>query len=145
MIIKTKLLAVASFIIVLGLYGLGFTESESPYVFRYELSKPKTKSMHSVTFKHSTHAMEYKITCLRCHHELEEGAVAVEERCVDCHEDTELKSYKEFRGISGEERQEHYILMMHDQCINCHKEIKTHYQNSMAPVACWGCHVRKKK
>lgn len=145
MIVRIQLLVVVLTLIVLGLSGLGFTESESPYEFKYELSKPKTNTKHSVTFYHSRHAMEFKITCLRCHHNLEEGAAAVEERCADCHEDTELKSYREFQAVDEEERQEHFILVLHDQCIGCHKEIKTHYNNSTAPVACWGCHVRERK
>lgn len=127
--------------------GIGRAESEIAHVFEYELpvAKERANKRHTVTFTHSRHAMDYDITCVRCHHTLEKGATAVEEGCKDCHEDTGLESYREFRSVSEEERQEHYILVLHDQCIDCHKEIKSHARRSRAPVACWGCHIRKKK
>ncbi len=147
MIIKINFLTMISSILFFLICGIGHTESEIPLVLKYELPDINELKNHSysVTFTHSTHAMEYKIACVRCHHTLEPGAIAVEETCMDCHENTDLRSYKKFRNIAEEERLEYYILAFHDQCINCHKEIKKYNGGAKAPVACWRCHVRKRR
>ena len=120
-------------------------ESEIPLVFEYELRVVHTKKYdsHTVTFSHAAHAMKYKITCIQCHHTLEEGATAVEETCVDCHEDTDLRSYMQGRSIPEDERIEYHLLTLHDQCIQCHKETRQYSQIAKAPVACFQCHIRK--
>jgi hypothetical protein len=125
--------------------GIGWAESEIPLVFKYELPvvNGKKYDSHTVTFTHAAHAAKYKITCIQCHHTLEEGATAVEETCMDCHEDTDLRSVIKGRTIPDDERFEYYILSLHDQCIQCHKEIKQYNKNAKAPVACFQCHIRK--
>jgi len=142
---KVKFLIMILSILLLQIAGIGNAESEIPLVLKYELPVVygKKYDSHSATFTHSGHAMEYNITCVRCHHTLEEGAIAVEETCMDCHADTDLRSYKAGRTIPEEERLEYYILTLHDQCINCHKEIKIFNKGAKAPVACWRCHIRK--
>lgn len=127
-------------------YGIGCAESEIPTIFKYELPTVNKNYSHTVTFTHATHAMTYKISCAQCHHTLEPGALAVEETCVDCHDNTGWRRYFEARYFIPEaERYEYHILALHDQCINCHKDIKQHNRSATPPVACWGCHTRKKK
>ena len=105
MIIKIKILVVASSIIVLGLGGITYAESEIPLVVKYDLRFDKRAySSHSVTFGHATHAMKYKIACIRCHHTLEEGALAVEETCTDCHANIEMRSFPKAENIPEEKR-----------------------------------------
>ena len=148
MLLKLKYRIILSSILFCLLCGIGFTESEIPFVFKHDLSvvNDRLYTSHSVTFTHAAHIMEYKITCVQCHHMLEPGATAVEERCADCHEGTDMRNYAGAREIiSDEERIEYYILAIHDQCINCHKETKQHSGVAKVPVACWGCHIRKKK
>jgi hypothetical protein len=146
---------VASAIIVLGLCGTGHTESPVPLVIKYELPFNEwTYASHSVTFAHSTHAMNYKIACIRCHHKLERGAIAVEKTCKDCHANTEMRSFPQAENIPKEKRMDYNFLAIHDQCINCHKEVrkkevgKKEVRKSdewiKAPVGCWRCHVYKK-
>jgi len=146
--IKIKILMVISSIIVLGLCLTGYTESQSqiPLVVKYELPFNKlTYSSHSVTFAHSTHAMKHKIACIQCHHALEVGAIAVEETCVDCHTNTEMKSFPQARNIPEEERMDYYFIAIHNQCVHCHKEVRKYDEWTKAPVGCWRCHVHKKK
>ena len=146
MINYIKILMLASSIIVLGLCGTGYTESEVPLAFKYELSfNKRTHASHSVAFGHSTHAMQHKITCIRCHHTLEEGAIAVEETCVDCHANTEMRSFPQAENIPEKKRMDYYFLALHDQCINCHKEARKSDEWIKAPVGCWRCHVYEKK
>ena len=146
MMIKIKILMMALSIILLGLCGTGVTESQVPLVFKYELHfNELTYSSHSVTFAHSTHAMENKITCIQCHHTLEEGALAVEETCKDCHTNTEMRSFPQAESIPDEERMDYYFLAIHDQCMNCHRAVRESDEWTKAPVGCWRCHVYKKK
>ncbi len=147
MIVNPKFLIImmiSVFLISIG--GIAYSQSEIPRTLIYELPvvNKKIYASHTATFRHATHAMQYEITCVSCHHTLEPGATAVEETCVDCHENTDLRSYAELRTTPEEERTEYYILALHDQCINCHKEIKEHNRFAAPPVACWGCHIRKK-
>lgn len=126
--------------------AVGNAESEIPLIIQYDLQSVRETESRSVTFKHQAHMNEYRISCVRCHHTLEPGATAVEETCSDCHVDTDVRKYLPMRAyMRPEERQEYYILALHDQCINCHKEIKKHNRFSNPPAACWGCHIRQKK
>lgn len=146
MINKIKVLMVALSIMVLGLCWIGYAESEVPLVFKYDLPfNKRTYSSHSVTFAHSTHAMKYKIACIQCHHKLEVGAIAVEETCVDCHTNTEMKSFPQAKNIPQEERMDYYFIAIHNQCVHCHKEVRQYDKWTKAPVGCWRCHVLKKK
>lgn len=148
MMMRVKILIVILPILFLQIYGIGHAESDIATVFKYEfpVAHGRMYTSHRVTFAHSKHAMEYKITCVRCHHTLDEGAVAVEETCADCHANKNFRRYGEARLIIPEkDRMEYYILAIHDQCIACHREIKKYNSHVRVPLACWGCHIRKKK
>jgi hypothetical protein len=146
MIIKIKMLVLVSSLVVLGLYEIGNAGSDIPKSFEYDLSYNKwAYSSHAVTFAHATHAMNYKIACIRCHHTLEEDAIAVEETCRDCHMNTEMRSFPQAESIPEEDRIDYYFLAIHDQCINCHKEVRKSDEWTKAPVGCWRCHVHQKK
>ena len=92
MIIKLKFLTVilSMFLFLIG--GVGYTESEIPHDFKYSLSTRNMNTENQVIFNHSKHAMEYKITCVDCHHQLEPGAEAVGENCLDCHGSKAIRS-----------------------------------------------------
>jgi hypothetical protein len=126
---------------------VGYAESDIPMIIQYNLKSAREAESHSVTYKHQAHISEYRISCFHCHHTLEPGAAAVEETCADCHTNTDLRGYyKAEPSGSQEKRLEYHILALHDQCINCHKEIKANNRFAVTPpVACWKCHVRKKK
>jgi predicted RNA-binding Zn-ribbon protein involved in translation (DUF1610 family) len=144
MIIKVKFLKVALSILLFQICGIGYAESEIPYVFEYSLPTSKVNYNHSVVFNHSKHSMDYKITCVDCHHQLEPGAEAVEENCLDCHGSKAIRSNQESRRVSKENTARPYLIVLHDTCVGCHKEIKANNSNSAVPVACWRCHIRKK-
>ena len=146
MILKFKAWLAASSIIVLGLWAFSHAGSEVPKEFRYDLYFDKSiYAGHSVTFTHATHVMQYKIACIRCHHTLEESATAVDETCKDCHANTEMRSFPQAENIPKEQRTDYYFLAIHDQCINCHKEVRQSDEWTKAPVGCWRCHVYEKK
>ena len=151
---KIRILSLSLLLILIG--GFGHTDSEVPdipdipdipLVFEYDLpiANDQVYASHSVTFSHAAHATEYKIACIKCHHMLDDEDSEVEDHCVYCHEDTDVRRYQEFRKIKGEDRIDYWILAIHDQCINCHKEIKEENWRARAPVACWGCHIRAKQ
>ena len=49
------------------------------------------------------------------------------------------------RRLPKEKRAQPYLIVLHDMCIECHKEIKANDSYANIPVACWRCHVRKKR
>jgi len=146
MIIGVKFLIVILPILLLQIYGIGYAESEITTVFKYEfpVAHKRIYKSHTVTFAHSKHAMEYKITCFGCHHTLEPGAIAVEETCRDCHGSKAISNQRN-RRAPGEERIQPYLPALHDMCIDCQQEIKKYNSNVKVPLACWWCHIRKKK
>lgn len=146
MMMKIKLLMVALTIMVFGLCGIGYTESQVPLIFKYDLHfNPYTYGRHTVTFEHATHAMKNKIACIQCHHTLETGTIAVEETCKDCHANTEMRSFVQAESIPEEDRMDYYFLAIHDQCINCHRAVRKSDEWTKAPVGCWRCHIYTKK
>ena len=145
MIKKTKFIAVVLTIIALGLSGIGYAGSEIPYVFKYSFSTHSKNYEHSVIFNHARHSMEYKIACVNCHHQLEPGAEAVEENCLDCHGTKAIRNNQQTRPISKEKRVQPYLIVLHDMCVECHKEVKANDSYSKVPVSCWRCHIRGKK
>jgi hypothetical protein len=125
--------------------GIGHAESEISHVFEYDLpvANERAYKRHTATFTHSKHAMDYNITCVRCHHTLEPGATAVDESCRDCH-GSEARTSLRNQGVPGEERGQPYLIAIHDMCVDCHKEIKANNPQVKVPLACWRCHIRKK-
>jgi len=140
-----KFLTVISPIILFQICGIGYAESEIPHVFKYSLATRNMNYEHSVIFKHSNHAMEYKISCVDCHHQLEPGAEAVKQNCLDCHGSKAIRSKPPNRRSPAEKKVQPYLIVLHDMCVGCHKELKAYDPYSKVPVACWRCHVRKRK
>ena len=132
-------------IIALSYYGLGYAESEIPYVFKYSFSTHSKNYEHSVIFNHSKHVMENKITCVDCHHQLEPGAEAIEKNCIDCHGTKAIRNNQQTRRSSNDKKARPYLIVLHDMCIGCHKEVKANNSYSKVPVSCWRCHIREKK
>ena len=143
--IKLTILTVILSIFLFQIYEIGNAESEIPYVFKYSLSTRNMNYQNQVIFNHSRHAMDYKITCVSCHHQLETGAGAVNETCLDCHGREAIRTTRQNRPLSGEKRAQPYLIALHQMCVECHKEIKANNSYSTVPVACWRCHHRTKK
>jgi predicted RNA-binding Zn-ribbon protein involved in translation (DUF1610 family) len=143
--IKLKFLTVILSIFLFQIGGFSTAEPKIPYVYKYSLSTRNKDTVNSVIFNHAKHGMEYKITCVDCHHQLEAGAEAVKESCLDCHGSKAIRRTQHTRLDSGEKRVQPYLIVLHEMCVDCHKEIKANHLYSKVPVACWRCHVRKKK
>ena len=145
MIIKIKFPAVILSILLFLSCGIVYAEAEIPYVYKYSLSTRNKDTINSVIFNHAKHAMGYKIACVDCHHQLEAGAEAVKESCLDCHGSKAIRSTQHTQLDSGGKRAQPYLIVLHEMCVDCHKEVKANHLYSKVPVACWRCHVRKKK
>jgi hypothetical protein len=143
--IKLTILTVILSIFLFQIYEIGNAESEIPYVFKYSLSTRNMNYQNQVIFNHSRHAMDYKITCVNCHHQLEAGAGAVNETCRDCHGRKTIRINQQNRLVPGEKRAQPYLIVLHKICVECHKEVKASTSYSTVPVACWRCHIREKK
>ncbi|HIJ54795.1 MAG TPA: cytochrome c3 family protein [Deltaproteobacteria bacterium] len=82
-----------------------------------------------VFFDHKTHSAEagYGLSCIECHHELEEGETDPQpQRCGDCHE-----------ADSGDEDMPKKSDAFHKQCTGCHEEFNAGPLNEK----CNSCHV----
>ena len=82
-----------------------------------------------VVFNHKTHNTEtgYGLSCIECHHELEEGETDPQPQlCGDCHE-----------SDSGDEDMPKKSDAFHSQCTDCHEEFNSGPLNE----ECNSCHV----
>jgi len=73
-----------------------------------------------VLFTHAVHNQDYDLSCLDCHHNIEEDEVY---SCKECHQAT------------GDESMPSKTDAFHAQCIGCHKE------KGAGPVECNSCHA----
>ena len=143
--IKFIFLTVMLSIFLFQIYEIGYAESEIPHVYKYSISTRNMNTENQVVFNHSRHAMDYKITCVNCHHQLVAGAGAVNETCIDCHGREAIRTNRQTLPVPGEKRAQPYLIALHQMCVECHKEIKANNSYSTVPVACWRCHKRDKK
>jgi len=73
-----------------------------------------------VLFTHAVHAQDYGITCLDCHHNIEDDETY---SCKECHQAT------------GDGRMLSRTDAFHAKCSGCHKE------KVAGPVECNSCHA----
>ncbi len=73
-----------------------------------------------VLFTHSNHNYGYDLSCLDCHHNIEDDEIY---NCSECHEP------------QGDESMPGKTDALHAQCIGCHKDIGS------GPVDCNSCHA----
>ncbi len=106
----------------------------------YEKRMFKTSNRNFVEFPHEQHAMNFEISCDKCHHiDIEMGDNV--KQCVECH--IELKATKKNRKS---------MLLLrnayHESCIGCHKEFNIEagdpqgFNESSPPTSCSECHTR---
>jgi|SRR6185503_14688945 hypothetical protein len=93
------------------------------------------KKQPPVPFSHEKHALKLVKTCDTCHHTQKglkaEGTGMDVKKCSTCHLDPKDKA-PSMREMSLTKNP------FHIRCISCHKAQKK------GPVACTGCHVKKK-
>lgn len=73
-----------------------------------------------VLFGHMTHKADYDLSCVDCHHNIEDDEVY---NCSECHEAT------------GDEDMPGRADAFHDQCKGCHEDA------GAGPVECNSCHA----
>ncbi|SLM27526.1 Cytochrome c, class III family protein [Desulfamplus magnetovallimortis] len=73
-----------------------------------------------VLFTHGVHNTEYDVSCLDCHHNIEDDEIY---NCSECHEAT------------GDESMPGRTDAFHAQCTGCHQDM------GAGPVECNSCHA----
>ncbi len=115
-----------------------------PDVFEYDFPHVDPLQIYSgpVRFTHKQHIAEYRIACVRCHHKLESDDVHVSTPCKECHTKEGFPRFEAAAGMSSEERGQHFLVALHDQCIDCHIEVRQNHRSSDVPISCTRCHLR---
>ena len=119
---------------------------EIPKIFEYSFPEVDPIKIYAgpVTFSHDGHTTEYGLSCVACHHTLEEGETEVEETCSDCHTEPGFVRGKQAEELDEDELIEHYLNALHIQCIDCHKQKKIEDRQRKIPIGCTQCHDRTK-
>lgn len=132
------------FIIILLIGVNAAAEDNPPDVFEYRFPHVKPIRIYSgtVRFAHKEHILNYRITCVRCHHNLEFGAVRVDTHCRECHTAKGFPRFEEAEVFSPEQRNEHYLVALHAQCVGCHIGVRQNQGQSKIPISCTRCHRR---
>ncbi|SFN00243.1 cytochrome c3 family protein [Thermodesulforhabdus norvegica] len=97
-----------------------------------------------VEFTHKKHAEDYGIACADCHHVYENGQNVWKEgdpvqKCEECHTDATVKGEKK---LPPEQQKLNLKLAFHNNCINCHRDLKKENPETKAPTTCKGCHPK---
>ena len=91
----------------------------------------------SVHLSHKKHSVDYKVTCMDCHHEYADGKNTWKEgdpvkKCVDCHDPN--KSVGEAKKLQ---------LAYHSNCKDCHKAATVAGSKNAPYKKCNDCHAKK--
>lgn len=115
-----------------------------PDVFEYDFPHVDPLQIYSgpVRFAHKSHIVDYRIACVRCHHTLESDDVRADTPCKQCHTKDGFPRFEAAAGLSTEERQQHFLVALHDQCIDCHIDVRLNHRSSSVPISCTRCHLR---
>lgn len=135
---------VVLFIVLLKTFSGAWANSEIPDIFEYRFPDADPIRIYSgtVRFAHKAHIVDYRISCLRCHHYLKDPGTRISDSCRKCHTREGFPRFAEARALSSEERKQHYLVALHDQCISCHLDVRLINQQSSIPISCTRCHVR---
>ena len=117
---------------------------ELPDIFEYRFPHVDPIKIYSgpVKFTHNSHIVAYRIACVRCHHMLESDDVRVDTSCKECHTKEGFPRFEDAAGLSPEERQQHFLVALHAQCVNCHIDVRLNHPSSSVPISCTRCHLR---
>jgi hypothetical protein len=113
-------------------------------IFEYHFPHVDPIKIYSgtVRFTHTNHIVAYRIACVRCHHKLEPDDVRVGTPCKECHTKEGFPRFEAAADLSAEKRQQHFLVALHDQCIDCHIEVRQNHHASRVPISCTRCHLR---
>ena len=115
-----------------------------PDIFEYRFPHVDPIKIYSgpVKFAHKSHIVEYRIACVRCHHTLESDDVRADTPCKQCHTKEGFPRFEAAASLSPEERQQHFLVALHAQCIDCHIDVRKNNRQSSVPISCTRCHLR---
>ncbi len=141
---KSHFWSALPFIFILLITLNAVAEDDLPDVFEYRFPHVNPIRIYSgtVRFAHKEHIVKYRITCVRCHHSLESGAVRVDSHCRECHTAKGFPRFEDAEALSSKERNEHYLVALHAQCVGCHIAVRQNLRQSQIPISCTRCHLR---
>jgi hypothetical protein len=116
-----------------------------PDIFEYRFPHVDPIRIYSgaVQFAHQAHIAQYRIACARCHHHLESADALEITACKECHPEDGFPRFETAAGLSPEERRQHFLVALHDQCIGCHIDLRKNDRQSRVPISCTRCHLRE--
>lgn len=135
---------VVLFIVSLTTMSGAWANSELPDIFEYRFPDVDPIRIYSgtVRFTHKAHIVDYRISCLRCHHYLKDPDTRISDSCRKCHTKEGFPRFEAARSLTAQERSQHHLVALHDQCINCHIDVRMTDQQSSIPISCTRCHLR---
>ena len=108
------------------------TPNTDKIIIRYFDAVKNKKGYGEVEFNHKRHYVDYKLTCLTCHHEWKIDDSPNPHKCKSCHPLSITEPYKTVSLRNA----------FHRSCIKCHDFIRKE-SKSDAPTSCDGsCHTR---
>lgn len=100
--------------------------------------------MEVVKFSHMKHIEDYGYSCGECHHD-ENGNELNDitynddiKSCFSCHN----KKERPDRNMSNDEKREYYFDIIHQNCIDCHKNYNEEINEKIVPIRCMECHKK---
>jgi hypothetical protein len=129
---------------LLLLFATAAADDDLPPFFEYRFPDVDPIKIYSggVTFTHKKHAVQYKIDCVRCHHDLEPGETDVDTNCRDCHEEEGFPRFEEAARLSDDEKMAYHLIALHTLCLDCHIETPRKDGQRRPPISCTRCHLK---
>ena len=141
---KNKIVIIFQFgLMLLFLFTNASAGYDFPPTFEYRFPLVKTNKIYSgpVIFEHKNHFVDYKIGCVRCHHDVEPGQMKIEKNCRCCHGRQGFPRFEEAAKIGEDETKKYYLVTLHSLCVDCHIEIKRKDSRARPPISCTSCHL----
>ncbi len=125
---------------------VGFAADKAPDMITIKDALWPTPTKAAVEFSHKKHNEEYKIACDKCHHVYKDGKNVWKEgdevqKCEKCHTEATIQGEKK---LPPDQQKLNLKLVLHKQCIDCHKDTKKEKPDTKAPVTCAQCHPGSK-
>ena len=143
--LKNKVFFILPFVLLMFIIMHASANEDFPTIFEYRFPEVRPIKIYSgpVTFEHKKHFIDYKIGCVRCHHDIEPGEMQVDNNCRDCHDEEGFPRFEDAAKLSEEEKSGYYLIALHSLCIECHIDTKLKNRKTKPPVSCTRCHLVK--
>ena len=143
---KHHIFPAVSFLLVL-LFATAAADDDFPPLFEYRFPDVDSIKIYSggVTFAHKKHAVQYKIDCARCHHDVEPGETYIDTSCRDCHEEEGFPRFEDAAQLDDDEKIEYHLVALHTLCVDCHIKTKLQDRRTRPPISCTRCHLAERR